>query len=456
MPAETIVNVALPGQITRTLVDRALATRDASLPADVVALAHHCVFDCLAVAIAGTSDPLISLLIEDALEHGGHPAASVIAKQRRVTAAQAALINGTASHALDYDDVNLAISGHPSAVILPALLAAGEQHDIMGAALITAFIAGYEFACRVGMLVEPDHYERGFHATSTVGVFGAAMASAHLLKLDAVKSSYAVGIAGTQAAGLKAMFGTPCKPFHAGLAAQNGLRAALLARRGMTSRGDILECKQGFAATQSAAYYPEGALGNPDRYFIRDNLFKYHAACYGTHSAIECVRELREKHALNPAHVKSVTVRVEKGADGTCNIANPRTGLEGKFSLRFTVALALAGHATGGLENYADEVVNRPDLIALRNRINVELVAGWPLMKTEVLVECANGRRIGTVFDAGEPSTDLASQGKRLRAKFFALTTPVLGQSRSQTLLAAIDDIEQVRVRDLMKLCQPE
>jgi len=439
--------------ITRALVERARGISFESAPEDVRTLVRQCVMDTLAVMVVGAAEPVVKILVDEAREAGGTPVSSVFGHDLALPPAQAALINGTAAHALDFDDVNLSISGHPSAVLLPALLALGEPLDATGADLATAFLAGYELACRTGTLVRPGHYDRGFHATSTVGGYGAAMACARLLGLDAEQTGRALGIAGTRASGLKAMFGTDCKPYHAGLAAENGIRATSLARRGMTARSDVLEAKQGFAATQSTNFNPEAAL-EEGRWFIRDNLFKYHAACYGTHSTIECAAALRERHRLDPGAIDRITVKVERVNDTTCNIQNPTSGLEAKFSLRFTAALALAGRDTADLGNYSEAMIADPVVAGLIPRVNVELVDGVPTMKTAMSVATRSGERFETGYDSGEPVRDLAAQETRLRTKFHALCTPVLGRSRTQALLAAVDSLATARVRDLVALCQ--
>src|SRR5208282_5374636 len=170
-----------------------------------------------------------------------------------------------------------------------------------GREVVAAFVAGYEIACRIGMALRPGHYNLGFHSTATVGSFGAAAACARLLGLDAETTATALGIAGTQAAGLKSQFGTMCKPLHAGKAAYHGLLAARLAARGFTARPDILECAQGFARTHSPDFNPERALATPPGGFhLRNNLFKYHAACYLTHAPIETARKLRAQHGVTP------------------------------------------------------------------------------------------------------------------------------------------------------------
>lgn len=436
--------------VTRALVERALAIDYAGSPDWVRMLARQCFLDWFAVTLAGIHDPLVDLLLDDARADGGVEVATVVGRGARSTRMQAALVNGTASHVLDYDDVNLNINGHPSAVLVPTALAMAESVDASGVELLTAFLAGYEFACRAGRLVAPGHYLRGYHATATVGALGAAVVCSRLLRLDAERTATAVGIAATQAAGLKAMFGTQCKPFHAGMSAQHGVRAASLASRGMESRTDALECRQGFAQVMSPDLNPGAALSDPDGYFIRDNLFKYHAACYGTHSAIEAARTLRTEHRISSADIESVTVRVEKGADAVCNIANPRTGLEAKFSLRLTTAMALCGRDTADLSAYSEQTAADPSLIAIRDRTRVEFVEGWPLMQAEVVLGLRDGRTLRRLCDAGEPNTDYVRQGARLEEKFVRLTQPVLGEARSARLLDRLNDIERVTARELM------
>ena len=211
--------------LTRALAERACAVAYDALPAEVRELARQCVLDYIGVGLAGAGDELVRILLEDAVEAGGKEQASVIGHKARLPVMAAALVNGAIAHSLDYDDVNLAMPGHPSVAILPALLALAEERKASGQAVIAAFVAGYETCCRIGMTMRPGHYNRGFHATGTVGAFGAAAACAHLLGLDAEATGRALGIAGTQSAGLKSQFGTMCKPFHAGKAAQNGLLA---------------------------------------------------------------------------------------------------------------------------------------------------------------------------------------------------------------------------------------
>ncbi len=363
--------------LTRVLAQRAAGLGWSDLPEPVRELARQCVLDCLGCTMAGAGDPLVGILLGEMAEMGGAAQASIVGHRVRLPALAAALVNGAAGHALDYDDVNIAMPGHPSVAVLPGLLALAELKGSSGRDLLTAFVAGYETACRIGAALSPGHYALGFHATATVGAFGAAAACARLLGLDTEATATALGIAGTQAAGLKSEFGTMCKPFHAGKAAQNGLLAARLAARGFSSRTDLIECVQGFAATHGPDFSPEAMLATPANGFhILANLFKYHAACYFTHAPIECARELRHKHGLTPDKVAGITLRIDASADRVCNIPAPVDGLQSKFSLRQTVAMALAGVDTASLDAYGDKTARDPGAGAAA-RADRDRISGW-------------------------------------------------------------------------------
>jgi 2-methylcitrate dehydratase PrpD len=326
---------------------------------------------------------------------------------------------------------------------LPGLLALAELRHSTGREVITAFVAGYETACRIGAALQPGHYNLGFHSTGTVGSFGAAAACARLLGLDAEATAIALGIAGTQAAGLKSQFGTMCKPFHAGKAAQNGLLAARLAARGFSSRADIVECVQGFALTHGPDFSPEAALAAPAAgLHLFANLFKYHAACYLTHAPIECARRLRDEHRLTPDTIAGITLRLDASCERVCNIPAPVDGLQSKFSLRQTVAMTLAGIDTASLGVYSTENAQDPQLVGLRERIAIDWQDSWPQTLAELELELIGGRRVAARHDAGIPAADVAEQGERLAAKFDALVEPVLGAPRTRELRETIAGLD--------------
>jgi 2-methylcitrate dehydratase PrpD len=431
--------------LTKTLAAQASAVTCDDLPEPVRALARQCVLDYYGVALAGKDDELVAILLAELDEAGGTAQASVIGHKARLPSLSAALVNGAAGHALDYDDVNLAMPGHCSVAILPGLIAVAEQRRSSGREVIAAFVAGYEIACRIGMALRPGHYDRGFHATGTVGCLGAAAACARLLGLDAEATARALGIAGTQAAGLKSQFGTMCKPFHAGKASQNGLLAARLAARGFSSRPDLVECEQGFAMTHGPDFRPEAALADPPNGFhIFANLFKYHAACYLTHGPIECARALREQHGVEPEQVTRLTLSLDRSCERVCNIPAPTDGLEAKFSLRQTVAMALSGVDTASLAAYSATTATDPELVRLREKLVLDFHEGWPQAAAELEVALTDGRVVKASHDAGIPSADIAAQGERLVAKFDALADRVLGAARSRELRETILGLDSI------------
>ncbi len=423
------------------------------LPDDVVFLAKTCVLDWIGVTLAGAAEPLTKILLENAQQQGGHPQATIIGFGDKLSTQQASLINGSASHALDYDDVNMQFTGHPTVTVLSSVLALAELNQSTGQQLITSFIAGYETECRVGAAMGQAHYNKGWHGTATIGTFGSAAGCGHLIGLNDDQMVAALGISATQAAGLKSQFGTMCKPFHAGKAAVNGLLAATLAQKDFTSRPDMIECEQGFADTQTTSFEPAKGLGGNDDYRIRENLFKYHAACYLTHSAIEAGMSINDNHAFDPSKIKSVTVLVDPNSLRVCNILSPTTGLEIKFSLRHTVAFALCGVDTAGMDSYNDANANDSALVALREKIIIETSTERPQTAAKVIVEMDTGDCYEAEADVGIPRSDLQAQWNQLETKFHSLVDPILGESRANKIISQVSTLENMsNVAELLPL----
>jgi len=425
------------------------------IPQDVVTFVKHCLLDWLGVTLAGSREDAGRIVREEALEQGGSPQATLIGVGSRTSIAQAALVNGTASHALDYDDVHFAFLGHPTVTVLPAVVAVAERDACNGRDLITAFVAGVEVGSRVGQYVTEAHYARGYHATGTLGTFSAAAGTARMLGLDSETCATALGIAATQSAGLKSMFGTMCKPLHAGMAARNGQYAALLAKRGFSARRDGIECSQGFADTQSPVAAPEGVLeGFGERFHTRDMLFKYHAACYGTHASIEALTRLRNAHDIESGHVGKVEIRVPTRNLKVCNLQEPHTGLEAKFSLRQVSAMALAGKSTSDIAVYDDDICSDPALVDLRNKIQVAGDAELARGTSEVIVSMDDGVVYREFGNVSVPSKDLDNQGHRLEDKFVTLASPIIGDSKALEVVDLAQKLEQLESMDeLIQRC---
>lgn len=440
--------------VTSALAEKAAALRFQHLTPQARTVAKQCLLDFLGVTLSGMDEPLSDILSEIAEEDGGRAEATVIGRGMRTSLSNAALINGAMSHALDYDDVNLTMGGHPTVPVAPAALALAESRRMSGRDLITAIVAGIEMECRLGELVGRSHYDKGWHNTGTLGAFGAAAACANLLGLDIDRTRQALGIAGTQAAGLKSTFGTMCKPLHAGKAAQNGLQAARWAEKGFTSNPSILDVPQGFVATASSTPQPAAALAEPPGGFhTTDTVFKYHAACYLTHSSIEALKTLRQRHGLKSEEVERVTLKVDAGHLKVCNIPEPKSGLEIKFSLRFTAAMALAGRDTSNDGVYTDALTREPELVALRDKVVVETRRHDHHSAAEVVVKLRDGREISETTDVGIPMTDLDAQWARLESKFRALVSPILGEERTGKLAQLCRNLDNVEdIGEVMKL----
>lgn len=435
---------------TQQLAAAAASAQRAAVSVPAAEVARQCLLDFIGVALAGANDPILQRIVDVCLEEGGHPAAQILGRSLRLSQTQAALINGSAAHVLDYDDVNMTWPGHPSVVIWPAVLAISETSGADGAAALTAFVAGYEVASRLGATLSPGHYGAGFHPTATLGCFAAAAAAGRLLNLTDHQMAHALAIAGTQGAGLTSAFGTMCKPLQAGRAAANGVMAALLAARGFEGRRDLLECKQGFAETHSRNFLPPPDADAPiTGLSTQRTLFKHHAACYLTHAVLEAARTIAAKPDFNVGRVCRIQIVTHTMARTVCHIERPASGLEAKFSLTVAAALALLQEDTGRLDLFCDDIADRPDLVVLRDKVQVRFIDDGSPNWAHVSVTMSGGATFEAEADTGEPSVDLVGQRSRLLAKFGRLAAPVVGVERAAAIADDINRFDQLSIAQL-------
>src|SRR5262245_10715742 len=285
------------------------------LPDAAVRAARRAILDTLGVTLAGSVEITAERVRGLVAHRAGSDEATIVGASFRGSVEDAALANGTAAHALDYDDLHQSLSGHPSVPVLPAALALAEREHLSGAALITAFVVGVEIEAKLGRALNPGLYEIGWHATSTLGVFGAAAACARLLGLSAEGTARALAIAASMASGIKANFGTDCKPLHAGHAARCGLEAGLLAQAGFTGNPRALEHGDGFGSTYGtgspAAWdLATAGLGAPHEIVDPGVGVKRFPACASTHQALDATLALAEEHAITAAAVEGVEAAV--------------------------------------------------------------------------------------------------------------------------------------------------
>jgi 2-methylcitrate dehydratase PrpD len=440
--------------ITRALCEAVQRISYEDLPEEALAEAKLCLIDWLGVTLGGAREPLTEILIKVTGALGGNEQACIIGRNLKTSMFNAALINGSASHALDFDDVHFMMMGHPTVPVMPALLALAETGEANGRDFLTAFILGFEAECRIGSSVLPFHYQQGWHATSSIGRFGAAIACAKLLGLPAEKLVYAVGIAGTQAAGLKQVFGTMSKPFHAGKAAADGLLAALLADQGFTCSDDILAGESGFCKVLSPESNPEMIVEEFGKTFTIGNvMFKRHASCFETHPTIDAALSLHKQ--VKPEEIKEILVNAVPVALEIAGKPEPKTGLEGKFSLAYCTALALAD-GEAGEENFVDEKVLSEPLVSLRKKIRVQGSEECGLTQAEVIVRTLDGRELKSYADTLEIGSDKTRRKADLVRKFRSFSDRLLPSGRTDAILDFIDQLDsQKNMKELVVLCQP-
>jgi 2-methylcitrate dehydratase PrpD len=404
------------------------------LPSNARATARLSLFDWMTCGLAGVDEPVAQAVRTTLAAEGGHPVAAVMGA-RRLPPRAAAMANGTISHALDYDDTHFAHVGHLSVGVYPAALAAGEEMGASATDVLDAFLVGAEAAIRVGLHLGRAHYDRGFHQTATAGAFGATIAVARLYGLTPDQTRAAIGLCATRASGLKSQFGTMGKPLNAGIAAANGIECAAFARAGITSADDGLAGPQGFIPTHADA--PEPAAAQSDRFLFPDIRYKLHACCHGTHAMIEALRPLA------PAQIAALHLRTSPRWLTVCDIKEPRTGLEVKFSYAWLAAMVLAGMSTASDRAYTDALAMDAALAAVARRVTVTGDPTLTDMQAVAEITFASGEIRTSAHDLAAPIPhDVLAAS--LQAKAQALIGP-----RADMLWQAVAQIDRLSARDL-------
>ncbi|NOC82210.1 MmgE/PrpD family protein [Ruegeria sp. HKCCD6228] len=369
------------------------------------------VLDWMAVGRAGASEPVSCIVRDMVLAEGGNAQAHLFGGGAAPLRG-AALVNGTISHALDYDDTHFAHIGHPSVAILPATLAVAEWDDRILVDLLEAALVGMETSIRVGLWLGRGHYQAGFHQTATSGAFGAAVAVGRLLGFDKVQMRSVLGLTATRAAGLKAQFGTMGKPYNAGLAASAGVEAAVLVQRGFQPNADALEGTYGFGATHQGAA-DQGALdGLGDEWLFETVSHKFHACCHGLHAALEAARALD----IAEPEVAEIKIKTHPRWMSVCNQLSPTTGLGAKFSYRTVIAMQALGYDTALPGSYTDKVCADPRITSLQDRITVEAEENLSETQAHLALLRRDGIRREATHDLLTPMS-LSDREDRVRAK---------------------------------------
>ncbi|MEW6443217.1 MAG: MmgE/PrpD family protein [bacterium] len=440
-----------PPGLTRRLARFITGTSEADLPGYVYEHAKVALLDWYAVAIAGKDDPLVLKLIRVADLMGGSEQATLIGHGLRKSACQAALVNGAASHALDYDDTLVPFLGHPSVTIFPSLLALAEWKKKSGEDLLTSYLIGLKVGAVLGAYSGLSHYMAGWHGTSTMGHLASAAACARLLRLSEQETVHALGIAATQASGLKRVFGTMCKPFHAGRASQAGLLAVLLAAEGFDAPEDTLEGPQGFFDVLKGDR-GEQVLDTLGKTWEIENLSqKYHASCHFTHSPIEAALKVAREENLSPAQIRAIRVRTSQTALSAAHQTEAKTGLAAKFCIPYCVANALITGRTG-IQAFSEEWVGSPQIQSFMKKVTVGPDGGKAGLGAIVEVETTEGKLCTSFSDILQEVVPLETKREKIRAKFYDLCLPVLGPTRTTAVREAILSLD--RFEDMQPLFQ--
>lgn len=425
-----------------------------SVPQEVWEVCKLHILDTLGVLIAGSKEGITGIVGPYVQSLGCGQEATLLTQKMKTSAPLAAFGNGVIAHALDFDDYQVPSMAHPSVTVLPAVLALGEKLKASGKACLEAYLVGMEVISRVGRAIHPVHYDRGWHATGALGALGSSSASSKLLKLDGEKTRMALGIAASMASGLRGNFGTMTKPFHAGHAARNGVESSLLASLGFTASKDILEGDLGFCSifTDGKSFdLPKIVEGLGDSFSILSPGIgkKLYPSCAATHSFLDGIFDLIRQHDLKAQEVDSVECGIFYRLPSMLLYANPQTGLEGKFSLEFCIALALKERAVG-ISQFTDSKVKDPEIQGLIKRISKEVTEEAGKRGTEypiaiLTVRMKNGKSYPVRVEKrkGSPLNPLTPD--EVKEKFMDCAQLNYSSDQSRRILETVLAMERIK-----------
>jgi 2-methylcitrate dehydratase PrpD len=417
--------------------------------------ARRGMLDWVGVALAGSREPAGRIAGDLHEELGGTPQSSLVGRRAKTSPPQAALVNGTAGHALDFDDTHMHAAVHGTATVLPAALAVAEAQGASSLSLLRAYATGFEVTAYLGKLVYPVHFEAAWHASAMFGTVGAAGAASLLLRLRHDEMANALSLAATQAAGLREMFGTMAKPFHAGKAASNGVLSALLAARGFDAARDGFWGRRGFFR-HLGARRPEDYADLPAPTYwsrIRENDFKLYSCCHATHPSVDAALAIRAQRAAAAEEVAAVHVRCDPVVSTVAADPDPTTGLAAKFSVAYCVLTALL-EGDAGVDRFTDAFVRASPARGLLPQVTVEFVPGRGVTTADVEVTFRDGQSLRAAVDTPRGSSTDPASWDELAAKFRSLAAPVIGAARADALEDGIRSLPRTTVPELVSLLQ--
>lgn len=384
------------------------------------------------------------------------PQASILGRNEKADMLFAALLNGMSSHIYDFDDTLLETVLHPSSPVFPAVLAYSQYKKKTGKEVLEAFIIGCEVQARLALAVYPSHYWRGWHITGSVGGIGAAAAMSKLLGLDEEKTSFAIGIAATDPTGLREMFGTMTKPYHSGKAAMNGMLAAFIAGEGFTSSKKALEAERGFINVLSEETKMELLTDNwGDKWEIEKNSYKPFASGIVTHPAIDGIIAIQRAHNLKAEDVEEIHITGHPLVKELTGKTDFKTGLEGKFSVYHCVAAGFL-HLKAGVNEFTDDFVNKPEVKALRTKIQLTIDENIKEDQVRLTVKMKDGRELSHFVEHAIGSMDLPMTDQQLIEKFKDVTGNIISEEAKTLLIDQVNRLEEIEdLEEFFQLCTP-
>jgi len=432
---------------TKDLASYVVKNRWEDIPEDVRHEAKRALINVIGCAIGGSPHPAVTAAIRALSPFSGERTASIVGRPERLDPLHASLMNGISSHVEDYDDTTPKNYSHTSSPVSSALLAYASANRVRGRDFVEAFILGFEAASRVGNVVYPAHYDVGWHMTGTIGVFGAAAGIGKLIGLNEQQMIWALGLAATQSAGLREMFGSMGKAFHPGRSAQNGYAAALLAQAGFTSGEHGIEGPRGFAHVLAATRDLSKITTRLGVDFdLRENTYKPFPCGIVNHPTIDGAIQIHDEHRPDPASIVAVRLRVAPLVLDLCNQQNITKGLQGKFSVYHGAAVGLV-RGKGGLREYTDEAVNDPAIKRVRE---LTTATGDPSVtedQVHVEVELRDGRKLSKLVEQSLGNIHRPLTDKQLEEKFRDQAILVLPAPEVESVIQLcwkIDRLEDV------------
>jgi 2-methylcitrate dehydratase PrpD len=430
--AESVPNAK---NVTRTLAGYVRRAKYEDLPDRVRKEGLRTLLNYVGVAVGGSGHETVRNALNALTPFSGPKQATILGRRERLDIMNAAFINGVSSHIFDYDDTHLKTIIHPGGPVISAILALGEYQPVSGKDFLNAMVLGIETCCRIGNAVYPNHYDVGWHITGTAGVFGAAAASGKLLNLNEQQLVWALGLAASQPVGLRESFGSMNKSFNPGRAAANGLFAALLAQQNFTSSDGMIEAKRGWANTISTKQdYREITEGLGQHYESALNTYKPFACGIVEHPAIDAAIQLRNENRLTADQIEAIDLKVHPLVLELTGKKAPQIGLEGKFSVYHSVAVAIIEGAAGE-KQYSDLAVRDPKVIELRDKVTAMIDPSIRPEQVDMTIRLKDGRQLHRRIEHAIGSVEVPMTDQQLEAKFIDLADGILPSSQARELM---------------------